>query len=555
MMTDAHALLRAVCNDPDNIPLRLVYADFLEEQGDPRAEFIRVQCTLAHLDEDDGRRVALRERELALLNQHGRAWLRECELAGRHCDFHNGFVESVVLYAVDSFLDNAKRWFDLTPLRELQLARIDSDLACLALAASPSLARLSRLHLNAVGDTTVSTLCSSSHLGQLRTLELRGQELSLDGVRALLQCTALSRLRDLRLHDCQMGAIELGLFAQQCPFQDLEVLHFNGLPGGDAGWQALANSPRLPRLTTLLVNRGHLTDACGSALAASPFFPALTELRLLSNDLNSGTVTALARSEHRANLRTLDLSFNSLATDGVQALASGLHLRNLRNLSLRACGISGSEVRHLACLPALRRLDLGGNSLGQQGAEELVGSAWSAGLLELHLWDCVLPSASVRILASPHLAGLRVLNLESNFIDDDGLRAFGACPLTHLTTLNLGYCDLTDEAIAILDTLPTLPALCRLGLAGNPLTDRGAHCLAQSPLLERLVLLDLSHTAISSEGIKAILTSPRAQRLHFLGHDLELDDEVGEQLAARFFAQSYLPRFFARTFLQHEAWL
>ena len=46
-------LFQAICSDPDNVQLRLVYADYLEDQGDPRADFIRVQCQLAEMEEVD----------------------------------------------------------------------------------------------------------------------------------------------------------------------------------------------------------------------------------------------------------------------------------------------------------------------------------------------------------------------------------------------------------------------------------------------------------------------------------------------------------------------
>jgi uncharacterized protein (TIGR02996 family) len=43
----ADAFLQAICAKPEDDTPRLVYADWLEEQGDTdRAEFIRVQCEL-----------------------------------------------------------------------------------------------------------------------------------------------------------------------------------------------------------------------------------------------------------------------------------------------------------------------------------------------------------------------------------------------------------------------------------------------------------------------------------------------------------------------------
>jgi uncharacterized protein (TIGR02996 family) len=47
-MTDRDALLRAICENPDDDAPRLVYADWLDEHGDPeQAEFIRLQLELS----------------------------------------------------------------------------------------------------------------------------------------------------------------------------------------------------------------------------------------------------------------------------------------------------------------------------------------------------------------------------------------------------------------------------------------------------------------------------------------------------------------------------
>ena len=66
-MTDHQAFLSAIIDRPDDDLLRLVFADFLEERGDPdRAEFIRLQIEHAATEPDaDGWAVRdLRIREL-----------------------------------------------------------------------------------------------------------------------------------------------------------------------------------------------------------------------------------------------------------------------------------------------------------------------------------------------------------------------------------------------------------------------------------------------------------------------------------------------------------
>jgi uncharacterized protein (TIGR02996 family) len=68
-MTDGDALLRAIIAHPDGDVPRLVYADWLEENGDPaRAQFIRVQCEIARYPEFDAPQ-DLVEREWDLLDE------------------------------------------------------------------------------------------------------------------------------------------------------------------------------------------------------------------------------------------------------------------------------------------------------------------------------------------------------------------------------------------------------------------------------------------------------------------------------------------------------
>ena len=52
--TDAEALLRAVCAAPGDDAPRLVFADYLDEHGEPeRAEFVRIQCELTRIESAD----------------------------------------------------------------------------------------------------------------------------------------------------------------------------------------------------------------------------------------------------------------------------------------------------------------------------------------------------------------------------------------------------------------------------------------------------------------------------------------------------------------------
>ena len=102
------AFLNAIHASPaDDLP-RLVYADWLEENGDAsRAEFIRVQCELATIDAIDPQRPALEDREHELLNEHENRWLGNSRPEMTEWEFARGFVQSLTAepYSVsDAFL-------------------------------------------------------------------------------------------------------------------------------------------------------------------------------------------------------------------------------------------------------------------------------------------------------------------------------------------------------------------------------------------------------------------------------------------------------------------
>jgi uncharacterized protein (TIGR02996 family) len=68
------AFLRAIAAAPEAEVDRLVYADWLDEQGDPLALLLRVQSRLRSLTVKDAPYEALARRERMLLKKHRRRW-------------------------------------------------------------------------------------------------------------------------------------------------------------------------------------------------------------------------------------------------------------------------------------------------------------------------------------------------------------------------------------------------------------------------------------------------------------------------------------------------
>src|SRR5918912_1255225 len=95
------AFLRAIRDQPDDDLPRLVYADYLDERGDPRGEFIRVQVERARLSPDDDREFSLALREQALLRRHGGRGHLPYSVSRQ--EFRRGFVEAVELAEFGQF--------------------------------------------------------------------------------------------------------------------------------------------------------------------------------------------------------------------------------------------------------------------------------------------------------------------------------------------------------------------------------------------------------------------------------------------------------------------
>jgi uncharacterized protein (TIGR02996 family) len=74
-VNDEPAFLNAILANPGDRNLRLVYADWLEERGDQRSEYLRVQCRLEELALDPEERQRLQARAEVLRGECPTNWL------------------------------------------------------------------------------------------------------------------------------------------------------------------------------------------------------------------------------------------------------------------------------------------------------------------------------------------------------------------------------------------------------------------------------------------------------------------------------------------------
>src|SRR5262249_17928038 len=205
-MTHDEAFLKDIIEHPDDDTPRLIYADWLDEHGQPaRGEFIRVQCELARLPEGDERRAVLAAREKDLLAAHAAEWSAPLVDWGVETPkFRRGLVESVKM-TVRDFLDHAGELMAWAPVREVELRQVHDQLQ--GLADSHHLTRLRSLELGdeGIGVQGATILAGSPHLAPLNELLLWGNGLQDEGTASLASSPYLANLTGLDLSVNDVG--------------------------------------------------------------------------------------------------------------------------------------------------------------------------------------------------------------------------------------------------------------------------------------------------------------------------------------------------------------
>ncbi|VTU02371.1 Repeat-companion domain TIGR02996 OS=Singulisphaera acidiphila (strain ATCC BAA-1392 / DSM 18658 / VKM B-2454 / MOB10) GN=Sinac_4455 PE=4 SV=1 [Gemmataceae bacterium] len=195
--------LRAICADPEDDTVRLAYADWLDENGDPdRAEFIRLQVAVPLRpkgpDDSSAREAILWRGNVSRWNQEvptvkGIDWTWE---------YRRGFLFQISAVAGKWLLEHRALLFASAPIHSLVI--------------------------NDAGQGTLEKVFVVPEIGQLSQLSLRNCRISPGFFRVVSACPQLHNLRELRFD------------------------HRHGLPHRqsltDAEARELAETPMLPRL-------------------------------------------------------------------------------------------------------------------------------------------------------------------------------------------------------------------------------------------------------------------------------------------------------------------
>jgi uncharacterized protein (TIGR02996 family) len=490
------AFEKAVIADCENDLPRLVYADWLDENGDPaRAAFIRAQCGLWEKNPADPDYPDLLElRREAIDGLKGRRLGPKVPPAVGFFDnlydpdrddfggsYHRGFPFVAKEPYVDGGMPYAK-------------AEAYADRLAAALPKVIATTTLRGLYLTGPLQSQYPRILPADACGAFTALFGGNQEA--DFADTLVRSPIRTNLRWLELNvtDGHLAA--------------LSKADFPNLRRWDGRFEC---DPK--RLAKLL---------------RRPWFARLERVKTaLDKDFATSLVAALAGGR---GLHTLEVD---VWRGTLETLNQPGGFRSLSRLHLASVDFEkqNSEPFAAAEFPALTAFEVKGD-LRNDHLKPLLKADWFAGLRVLKL-DCGdLGDQSLAGLGkTPAAKNLRSLTLDTPNI---GKKTFASLfrDFPALTTLNL-YATLkkkmTPADLAAALTALSLPNLRHLNLSGWPLGDEGAAALAGNALLAGLTRLDLSYCQVGAAGVRAILQSPHLQRLVYLNLS---SSEGGEEMAA-----------------------
>jgi uncharacterized protein (TIGR02996 family) len=296
LMSKHDSFIQAILDDPEDHALRLVYADWLEEHGDSRAEIIRLQCELALLHEDQPETKELRTRIEELLKS-----TRQDESVVRL--YH-------LLLPGQAFELSYDRGLYRISITAQALRAVGAEL----LRAVPMV----QFHLSWL-QNHVETLCSAAGLDRVVSLDLSEDPQLFTDLQHFLTSRLMSCLPHLRTWRMRTG--------------------HNGL--ADPAAIQLAAAPILGQLSDLILCWNHVGVKGVEALVHSPHLRRLRHLDLSANSDSTGRrlgdegIRILTESTQLRRLTHLDYSFNWCTPSGVRMLAESTALPSLKCLRLQ----------------------------------------------------------------------------------------------------------------------------------------------------------------------------------------------------------------------------
>lgn len=560
---DFESLVRAVFADPDDDTPRLVFADFLDENGQhDRATLIRYQCEHARLRANSNRYKEL-SRAIDKLVPKVRKQTGVFPFAHRHTGmqytfrrgflhltgnfepldldavparfvnlFRDGWVESITTTAFSEY-DLEHGWVPLlSHVAELDLSRheLDEDELFAAVAATSearATGRLLRIKVHKRNRGALDRLLRAD----------RGEpgadtaDLGPDRYFNALTPAALGLLsRSGRLSGASSLSLEGGLGDTEVPAllaadrSRLEALELCNLRLSEAGTAALARGLLTPdaALRALTLYYCRLPGACRALAALGP--TRLESLGLVGCSLTDADAAALATGPGLPNLTFLDASQNpELTAAGVAALLASPRQPKLANLELNGCAGDPGEFLPLffAAGRTSLRLVLSRAALDRWARDGEVG-------VTVYCYSRPGREFLDALVGRPELKRATVFTGANLGLGADVLPALAAA----FDPAKLVRLDLRNESLGNDGAAAVLAAfagfrLRELSLSWCGLKATGVAAVARGALMETVEKLDLTQSTPGKSGVAALLamTAPALTELNLTGCDIAAPEQ------------------------------
>lgn len=250
--TEYQLFLDEIRAHPDDDAPRLIFADWLEERGEPLAEFIRTQCALAGMTARNSEFRRLEAAARVFVQSNAFAELQALrDLGATDIRFQRGFVEHIRISAAN-FITRSDDLFEIAPIVRSVLIRRPGDLFAEVMNCR-HLQRIEFLALR-VNDLLASharLLAGSPHVCNLRRLDLSGNLIGRNGLLALLVSPSLAKLEYLDLWNNGIGDDGAAMLVESELAGRLTYLELGSNGIGDAGADTLLRLPPNDRLRFL----------------------------------------------------------------------------------------------------------------------------------------------------------------------------------------------------------------------------------------------------------------------------------------------------------------
>lgn len=368
-MTERDALLAGIRANPDDDLPRLVFADWLEEQGNnadgERAEFIRAQIAMAGLYPYTLGWMKLHNSTNKLLKKHDASWGTTGASKVVHRVFERGFLHGVTIYA-KSFVKNGAELFDSQPIRAIRFVKLNSARGSVPMSElvwCPHLSQATKLDFtdSELSPSDLAALGTSPHAMQVRSVTMGGSNpLAADAsLASVLNLPALSELS--LYHNRSFGHEALAILGGDFGSRQLRKLDLTGTSAAVGGLSCILKSPHLGGIEELRMDNGLVDETVQvnsedlqtsrkaeleelSQLIATKPMPNLKVLSLSLRGLNWTDAKLLAKAAHWPKLEYLNLSANTLGIRGVEELATAPFAAMLKVLDLRYNNLDPEQV-------------------------------------------------------------------------------------------------------------------------------------------------------------------------------------------------------------------